>query len=403
MKSRSNHSRHAMLASPRPTMNYSDTVELKSRTGRQLHVGGPNLGNRQLFDRLVDEIFDRRWFTNDGQVVKELETRLCQYLGVKHCIPVCNATTGLQLACRALELTGEIIVPSFTFVATPHAVRWQGLTPVFADVNLTSHTVCCKSVASLINDRTSAIIGVHLWGHPCDVDLLQAIANEFDIKLLYDAAHAFGCRHHSTMVGNFGNCEVFSFHATKFFNTFEGGAIATNDDELASKLRLMRNFGFEGMDHVTHLGTNAKMPEICAAMGLSMFDSIDQFASHNRSNFRLYETLLQHIPGIQLFSLDHLERANRQYVVIEVDEHEYGISRDETLRRLHHNNIRARRYFYPGCHRMPAYAAEFAASGRQLKNTDELCRRVLCLPTGTSITAADIFEICDVIRAPDHR
>lgn len=363
-----------------------------------LHVGGPNVGDRKVFDQFVDEIFERRWFTNGGEVVQEFEARLCEYLDVKHCIPVCNATIGLQLACHALDLTGEIILPAFTFVATPHAVAWERLTPVFADIDLNTHTICPNSVESVINERTSAIIGVHLWGNPCSTELLQEIANDHQLNLIFDSAHAFGCSRGGEMVGNFGDCEVFSFHATKFFNTFEGGAIATNNDELAKKIRLMKNFGFAGMDKVIHLGTNAKMPEICAAMGMSMFGCIDQIKAKNRTNYELYKTLLEGTAGIKLFSLDHVEQTNWQYIVIEVDEHEFGTSRDGLVERLHRNNIRARRYFYPGCHNMEPYRSTFNESGRTLRNTDTVCQRVICLPTGNAVETADVIEICNTIR-----
>lgn len=378
-------------------MNHKLTIAPR-RSENVLHVGGPNVGDRRIFDQLVDEIFERRWFTNGGEVVKEFEERLCQYLGVKHCIPVCNATIGLQLVCHALDLTGEIILPAFTFVATPHAVAWERLTPVFADIDIESHTLCPKAVESLINERTSAIMGVHLWGNPCEIEVLQDIANDHGLNLIFDAAHAFGCARNGSMVGNFGDCEVFSFHATKFFNTFEGGAIATNDDKLAAKIRLMKNFGFAGMDKVVHLGTNAKMPEICAAMGLSMFGCIEQIKKKNRTNYELYKTLLEGTSGIKLFSVDHVEQTNWQYIVVEIDERKFGISRDDLIDRLHRNGIRARRYFFPGCHKMEPYQTAFSDSGRVLPMTDLVCDRVVCLPTGNAVETADVIDICNTIR-----
>ena len=367
------------------------------RAERVLHVGAPNLGNRAVFDQLVNQIFERQWFTNGGIVVQEFESMLCAYLQVKHCIPVCNATVGLQLVCQALELTGEVIVPAFTFVATPHAIQWEGLTPVFADIDLDTHTVCPNSVMSLITERTSAIVGVHVWGNPCDSTRLEKIATAHELELFYDAAHAFACGQAGKMVGNFGRCEVFSFHATKFFNTFEGGAIATNDDELAAKIRLMKNFGFAGMDQVVHLGTNAKMTEICAAMGISMFACLEEILAHNRSNYLLYRNLLDDIPGIRLYSFDHLERTNWQYIVLEIDERVFGKSRDDVFDRLHQNRIRARRYFYPGCHQMEPYKTMLGDRKLVLPNTEQLCQRVLCLPTGSSIGPSEIAEICGVL------
>lgn len=363
-----------------------------------LHVGAPNLGDRVAFNRLVDQIFDRRWFTNDGNVVKELEQRLRSFLGVKHCIVVCNATVGLQLAFHALGLTGEVILPSFTFVATPHAAQWEGLTPVFADVNPADHTICPRHIETLITDKTSAIVGVHLWGNPCATDEIDRIAQEHGLAVIYDAAHAFACAGADKMIGNYGDCEVFSFHATKFFNTFEGGAIATNNDQLAERLALMKNFGFAGMDNVVHLGTNAKMPEICAAMGLSMFSCLEQIRERNRYNHELYRAHLEGVKGLRLLTYDHVRQTNWQYVVVEIDEQQFGVSRDQVVNRLHSQRIRARRYFYPGCHRMQPYRSLPQNQDLKLPYTDALCQRVLCLPTGTAIDDSDIDRICNVVR-----
>jgi dTDP-4-amino-4,6-dideoxygalactose transaminase len=367
------------------------------RVGPTLHVGCPNVGDRQLFDELVGEMFQRRWFTNGGELVNQFEQRLCGHLGVKHCIAVCNATTGLQLACRGMDLTGEVIMPAFTFIASPHAFSWNGLTPVFADVDLKTHCLCPDSVRSLVNENTSAILGVHLWGNSCEIESLQAIAAEYNLKLLFDAAHAFHCDHNGIRIGNFGNCEVFSFHATKFFNTFEGGAIATNDDQLATRVRKMQNFGFSDNGQIGDLGTNAKMPEVCAAMGLSMFDSIGQIATHNKSNAQMYRSLLHSVPGIRVHSSNAVNQSNWQYVVVEIVESQFGCSRDELHSRLVQNKILAKRYFHPGCHKATPYRKKFEASGRQLFNTDKLCQQVLCLPTGNAIGHAEVNEVCHTI------
>lgn len=369
----------------------------KGSHANPLHVGRPNVGDRAVFDRLVDEIFERRWFTNNGQVVQEFERRLTENLGVKHCIPVCNATIGLQLACRAMELTGEVILPSFTFVASAHALSMSGLKPVFADVNRDTHCICPDSATSLINERTSAIMGVHLWGRPCNVARLKSIADKHNLKLIYDAAHAFHCEHQETRIGNFGNCEVFSFHATKFFNSFEGGAIATNDDHLAAKVRQMKNFGFDGPEQIACVGTNAKMSEIHAAMGISLFSSVDQIAEANRENFLVYQALLGGVQGLKLFDPGVAGDSNYQYVVLEIDEASFCGSRDDVFEALNRNRIFAKRYFKPGCHKMEPYRTDFVASGRQLPNTELLCERVLCLPTGPSVQLDDLKMICEIV------
>src|SRR4051794_25016690 len=199
-------------------------------------------------------MWDKRWFSNQGPYVREFEDKLSKLLGVKHCIPVCNGTIAMELAIRALDLKGEVIVPSFTFISAAHALQWQEITPVFCDVDPKTHNLDPKKIEAMITPRTTAIVAVHTWGRPCEVDTLSRVARRNDLRLLFDAAHAFGCSHEGRAIGNFGDAEVFSFHATKFFNTFEGGAVATNDDELAARIRLMKNFGFQGNDNVVYIG-----------------------------------------------------------------------------------------------------------------------------------------------------
>ena len=239
-----------------------------------LHVGRPNLGDRTRLLERINDALDRRWLTNRGHYVQEFEARIAEFAGVQHCIATCNGAVGLEIGIRALELTGEVLVPAFTFVATPHALQWQGITPVFVDVDPHTHLIDLDSVRRAITPRTSGILAVHLWGQVCDAAGLQQIADEHGLKLLFDAAHALGCASDQGSVGTFGALEVFSFHATKFVNSLEGGAIVTNDDDLARKVRLMKNFGFLGFDNVGYVGTNGKMNEFSAAMGLTSLESM---------------------------------------------------------------------------------------------------------------------------------
>ncbi|MDB9538590.1 DegT/DnrJ/EryC1/StrS family aminotransferase, partial [Anabaenopsis arnoldii] len=219
-----------------------------------------------------------------------------------------------------------------------------------------------------------------------------------DLKLMFDASHAFGCSHGGKMIGNFGSAEVFSFHATKFMNTFEGGAIVTNDDELNQKLRLMKNFGFSGFDNVIYLGTNGKMSEVSAAMGLTSLESMEEFIEVNRRNYYCYQEGLAGIAGVSLFPVNQAEKHNYQYIVLEIDEEEAQVSRDMLIKILHAENVIARRYFYPGCHRMEPYRSYFPHAGLLLPETEKLGQRVLVLPTGTAISEEDITEICQVIK-----
>lgn len=364
----------------------------------KLHVGRPNIGDRKHLLRQINNILDRRWFSNNGEVVQELERRLAERAGVKHCVATCNATIALEIAARALALKGEVIMPSFTFVSTPNSLQWLQITPVFCDIDPKTHNLDPRRVEELITPSTTAIVGVHVWGRPCAVDELESIARRCRLALLFDAAHAFGCSHQGRMVGGFGDAEVFSFHATKFLNTFEGGAVATNNDELAATIKLMRNHGFAGPDNVVCVGTNGKMTEVCAAMGLSSLECIDEFINANRSNYHLFEKELFGLDGVSLIAYDPAERNNYQYIVLEIDEKITGIGRDDLLEVLNRENVLARRYFYPGCHRMGPYKTAFAGTRGSLPETEKLADRILTLPTGVVVQDKDIAIICRVIR-----
>jgi dTDP-4-amino-4,6-dideoxygalactose transaminase len=312
---------------------------------------------------------------------------------------MCNATAALEIAIRALDLKGEVIVPSFTFVATAHALQWQHVTPVFCDIDPATHNLDPAKVEKMITPRTTGILGVHLWGRPCDVIGLQGIAEKHGLKLLFDAAHGFGCSYRGKRIGGFGDAEVLSFHATKFVNAGEGGAVVTNDSALATRIRLMKNFGFADYDTVICIGTNAKMNELSAAMGLTNLESQAIFTQTNRSNFETYERNLRGIKGLSLLQYDPESSPNYQYVVLEIDETQLGISRDTLLAVLHAENVLARRYFYPGVHRMEPYRSHFPQAGLLLPNTETLVERVLHLPTGTGVTAVEIDKICGLIQA----
>jgi len=364
----------------------------------KLHVGRPNIGNRQRFLELMNDMLDRRWFSNEGPYVKEFEKKIAEYLGVKHCIAMCNGTIALEIAIRALKLKGEVIVPSFTFIASAHSLQWQEITPVFCDIDHRTHHLNPNSIEKMITPRTTGILGIHTWGRPCDIEALSEVARKHNLKLLFDAAHAFGCSHNGKMIGNFGGAEVFSFHATKFFNTLEGGAVVTNNDDLARKMRLMKNFGFAGYDNVIYIGTNGKMNEASAAMGLINLESLDEFVAVNRRNYECYNTYLKNIPGIEVLKYDDHEKQNYQYIVIEIDESEERLSRDELLKVLHSENVLARRYFYPGCHRMEPYRSYFPHAHLLLPVTEEVVKRVMVLPTGSTIDPQIIETICQIVR-----
>lgn len=363
-----------------------------------LHVGRPNIGDRQAFLTRVSDILERRWFSNNGPLVREFEEKLAETLHVKHAIAVCNATVGIEIAARALGMRGEVIMPSYTFVATAHALHWQGITPVFADIDPATHNIDPAQIEPLITANTTGIVGVHVWGRACDTGAIEGIAARHHLKVMYDASHGFGCSSNGRALGGFGSCEVFSFHATKFINCFEGGVVATNNDRLAHEIRMMTNFGFTGYDRVEYLGINGKMNEVCAAMGLTNLEAMNEIIEVNRQNYEIYCQELQSVPGISLVYYDSTERNNYQYVVIEVDPDVCARSRDGIVEALHAENIIARKYFWPGCHRMEPYRTSAPNVWEQLPETDRVAAKVIVLPNGQMVNDQDVRRVCRIIR-----
>ncbi len=346
----------------------------------------------------IEDILERRWLTNNGPYVQAFEKRVRELVGVRECVATCNGTIALEILIRAVGMTGEVIVPSFSFVATAHALQWQEIEPVFCDIDPLTHNLDPQRVEELVTPRTTGIIGVHLWGRPCDVEGLQAVADSHNLQLIFDASHAFGCSHGTRMIGGFGRGETFSFHATKFVNCFEGGAIVTDDSELAEKMRLMRNFGFESKDSVIYLGSNGKMTEVCAAMGLTSIESMDEYVVANSRHHYTYSKRLNRVPGLSVLPYPEKERSNFNYVVVEVDEKRTGLSRDELVKVLELENVLARRYFHPGIHRMEPYSSYQPTAGLVLPETERVAARVMVLPTGQTLETADVQRIAEIIE-----
>lgn len=361
-----------------------------------LHVGRPNIGDRAALHARIDEALDRRWLTNDGPLAQELEDRVAAELSVAHAIAVTNATIGLQIAARAAGLLGQVIVPAFTFVATAHALEWIGLEPVFADIDAERLTLDPGAAEALIGPDTSGILATHLWGRSADVGSLSDLAARHRLGLIFDAAHAYGCARDGRMVGGFGAAEVFSFHATKFVNAFEGGMITTDDDALAERCRLLRNFGFDRYDHTASVGTNGKMHEASAAMALTSLEAAAEFVATNRDNLERYAGGLDELEGIRLLPPDDRGSCNLQYVVLCIDAAQSPVGRDTLMAVLNAEGVLARRYFYPGCHRLAPYVDR--ANVPVLPVTEAVAAEVLVLPTGTGVTATDIDAVCELIR-----
>jgi len=361
------------------------------------HVGRPNLGDRKQLMARLNDILDRRWLSNFGHYVQGFEKKIAEIVGTKHAIACSNGTVALEIASRALGLHGEVIVPAFTFIATPHALQWQEITPVFADVRAHDHNLDPAQIERHITPKTTGILGVHLWGQACDTEAIDAIARKRNLQVMYDASHAFGCDAAKGPIGGQGRATVFSFHATKFINAGEGGAVVTNDDELAAKMRLMKNFGFRTYDEVIHVGTNGKMDEFSAALGLTNLEAMEEIVAINSRNYEAYEKELAGIPGIRLLEYRPKGRFNYQYVIAEVDK-SCAISRDSLVKVLWAENFLARKYFWPGCHRMEPYKSLFPNAYLTLPVTEEVAAKILVLPTGQTVDGKVIRKAAELIR-----
>lgn len=366
--------------------------------GEPRHVGAPHVPDREAIHGSLDAILDSRRFSNDGPFVQHLERALAEQNGARHAVAMSNATIALQLVFRALGLTGEVIMPSFTFIATAHAATWEGLAPVFVDIDPRTHCIDPRAVAAAITGQTAAIVGVHVWGGLCDADSLGDVADTRNVPLIFDAAHALGCAVAGRAIGSMGRASVISLHATKVVSGLEGGAVLTDDDDLAARLRTMRNFGFEGYDSVGMLGINAKMNEFSAAFAIAGLMDFPRLVARNAAVADVYREGLSRVPGVRLIQGRATHRTNHHYIVAMIDPCSCPLDRDSVQRVLEAENVLARRYFYPGCHRMQPYAGGPSGKNARLPVTDAVAAQVLVLPAGGSVTPEEAWSITQRIR-----
>jgi dTDP-4-amino-4,6-dideoxygalactose transaminase len=348
----------------------------------------PNILNRDGFLRRVNEILDRRILTNDGPLVKELEAMIEQMFGVDHCVATVNGTMALELTLQAMDLRGEVIVPSFTFPASVNAIARMGLTPVFCDVEESTGLLDPRELRRLINSSTCAVMPVNLFGNVCNVGSIKEIAKEHKIRVIYDSAQAVGSKSEGRWCGVFGDAEIFSLHATKFINGFEGGFVTTSDKQLAEKLRQLRNFGFDDNDDLVALGTNAKLSEIHAAMALTNFEQMNSILEMNHRNLDAYRSSLP--APLKLLEASLSPESNHQYIPVIAP---HG-TKQRLVEQLVKEGIIAKAYFRP-CHLMKYYDDGTVS----LPATERLSERILCLPTGQLIDEAEIRRICDVMAS----
>lgn len=348
-------------------------------------------------------IFERQYYTNQGPLTIELENRLQDFLSVRHVVCVSNATIGLMMVAEAMQLRGKVILPAFTFAASAQSLSWTGLEPVFCDADQHTGQIAIDQIAALIDDDTSAIMGVNLWGGACDPLALEELARQHNVQLYFDSAHAFGCAVQGRKIGNFGQAEVFSFHATKVLSASEGGCICTNDDLLAARLRNIRSSYGAGHAVPVIKTSNGRMSEAQAAIALMSLEDFPANQANNQRQYEAYANGLRDIPGISLTTPTGVSFSNYQYLVCNIDPATFGLPRDMVMDLLKAENVLARRYFYPGIHRCIPYVDDFPQYQDVLPQTDALCTSVMQLPIGALLTLDDIARICQILaHAQQH-
>lgn len=362
-----------------------------------IYVTQPTLPPLEEFIPYLQQIWDNKWLTNNGPFHKQLEQELCEYLGVKHISLFANGTLALVTALQALRITGEVITTPYSFVATAHSLLWNGIKPVFADIDPVTLNLDPAKIEAAITPHTTAIMPVHCYGHPCDVDAIQKIADNYNIKVIYDAAHAFGVKDARGSILNHGDLSVLSFHATKVFNTFEGGAIICQDAKTKLHIDHLKNFGFVDEVTVVAAGINGKMSEINAAFGLLQLKGIDAALQKRENINSLYRKSLEGVKGVQCLSATIEKVDNYAYFPILVQP-DYPSSRDALYEKLRDNGIFARRYFYPLISDFPMYRGMQSAAHSNLPVAHQIAERVICLPMYPELTSEQVARIVGLIK-----
>ena len=363
------------------------------------NVTQPTLPPFEKFVESLKEIWDSKWITNNGRFHQELEKRLADYLGVKYISLFANGTLALISALQVLKSGGEVITTPFSFVATTHALWWNGIKPVFVDIEPEYCNLDADKIESAITPKTSAILPVHVYGNPCNISRIEDIADVYGLKVIYDAAHAFGVKQNNNSVLNFGDLSVLSFHATKTFNTIEGGAIVCHDENTKRRIDFLKNFGFADEVTVVAPGINAKMNELQAAFGLLQLENYETQRLKRKAITMKYRELLKNIVGIKMMSDIEEVNHNYSYFPIFVNEKEFGQSRDQLYQKLKDNNINGRRYFYPLISDFPPYRGLESSKHKNLPVAKIIADQVICLPIYVDLPLAEINNIVKVIQA----
>ena len=371
---------------------------VKVAAENKITVTKPALPPLEEFIPYLESIWESQNLTNNGKFHQQLERELAEYLGVKYLSLFANGTLALLTALQTLKITGEVITTPYSFVATTHALHWNGIKPVFVDIEPNFCNLDTQKIESAITPNTTAILPVHVYGNPCNLEKIKEIADNYGLKVIYDACHAFGVKINGDSVLNFGDLSILSFHATKVFTTFEGGAIVCHDETTKRRIDFLKNFGFANETTVVGPGINAKMNEFQAALGVLQLKHVDKAISERKRIVELYRSELDSLNGISYMQdIDGVSH-NYPYFPIFINEENFGITRDQVYEKLKEYNIYTRRYFYPLISQFPTYRGLESASEKNLPIALKTSEKVLCLPVYSNLTFDETKRIANLIK-----
>ncbi|WP_299179814.1 DegT/DnrJ/EryC1/StrS aminotransferase family protein [uncultured Chryseobacterium sp.] len=360
-------------------------------------VTSPLLPPLEEFIPFLEDIWNNKWLTNNGKYHQELEKQLCDYLKIPYISLFTNGTLPLMVALQALRISGEVITTPFSFVATTHSLWWNGIKPVFVDIDPLTGNLDPRKIEAAITPRTTAIMPVHVYGNPCEIEEIQFIADKYGLKVIYDAAHAFGVELNNESILTAGDISTLSFHATKTFNTIEGGALICKDEKTKQRIDYLKNFGFAGETTVVAPGINGKMDEVRSAYGLIQLKHIDDAISKRKKVSEAYRDYLKDVEGISFFPEFPSTKSNYSYFPIFIDSNKFGMSRDDLYFKLQDRGIIGRRYFYPLISEFPTYRGLESSNKENLVNAHQLANSVICLPIHHEISLDDVEKIVNII------
>lgn len=367
-------------------------------SNKQITVTSPLLPDLDEFNELLKDIWNRKWITNNGHYHQELEKALCEYLKVPYISLFTNGTLPLITALQALRITGEVITTPYSFVATTHSLWWNGIKPVFVDIDPATGNIDPDKIEAAITSKTTAIMPVHVYGKPCDVKRIQEIADKYGLKVIYDAAHAFGVEVNGKSILTAGDMSTLSFHATKVYNTIEGGALVMHDEQTKKRIDYLKNFGFASETEVVAPGINSKMDEMRSAYGLLNLRQVDKAIEARRQVAVKYREALREVPGISFFDDMPGVKHNYSYFPIFVNAEQYGMTRDELYFKMKEHGVLGRRYFYPLISTFSTYRGLESSAPENLPNAHKMADSVICLPMHHALTGEDVERIINEIR-----